>query len=179
MAYNSTIRSKKKYCVRCGKLDYWFSRKRCKSCATIEDSLARLEEETNEEIAKEGLSELIKIADDVYSKWLRQSNADKDGFVICYTCDEKLRPQDAHCGHYVKRGNLFLRFDNRNTRVQCEGCNVYKDGNYAEYTKRLEAEYPGITDILQEEAALVYKPHRHEIQAIINEYNQKLKLLKK
>lgn len=176
---NSTIRVKKKICVRCGKEDYWFSRKRCRSCATIEDSLARMEEESNEEIKKEGLSELIKVADDIFSKWVRLSNADKDGLVTCYTCDAVLRWQDSQCGHYVKRGNLFLRFDPRNCRVQDRQCNEYKDGNYAEYTKRLEAEHPGITDILQEEAALVYKPTRHEIQGIITEYNNKVKQLLK
>lgn len=179
MAYNSTIRQKKKICIRCGNDCYWFSKKRCKQCATIEDSLARMEEETNEEIEKEGLKELIKIADDVFSKWLRQSSADKDGFVTCYTCDSVLRHQDAQCGHYVKRGNLFLRFDPRNCRVQDEACNKYKDGNYAEYTKRLEMEHPGITSILMEEATIVYKPTRDEIRGIINEYSRKLKALQK
>lgn len=179
MAYNSTIRLKKKICVRCGNECYWFSKKRCKQCATIEDSLARMEEESNEEIEREGLSDLIKVADDWFSKWIRLSNANKDGLVTCYTCDTILRWQDAQCGHYVKRGNLFLRFDPRNCRVQDKACNEYKDGNYAEYTKRLESEHPGITTILMEEAALVYKPHRHEIQAIITEYTNKVKQLLK
>jgi ribosomal protein L37E len=176
---NSTIRLKKKICIRCGNECYWFSKKRCKQCATIEDSLARMEEESNDEIKKEGLSELIKIADDVFSKWLRLSNADKNGMVTCYTCDAVYRWQDSQCGHYVKRGNLFLRFDPRNCRVQGKCCNEYKDGNYPEYTKRLESEYPGITGILQEEATLVYKPTRDEIRQIINEYSRKLKAFQK
>jgi NinG protein len=176
---NSTIRLKKKKCVRCGGECYWFSRKRCKQCATIEDSLARMEEEVNEDIKKDGLSELIKIADDIFSKWLRLSSADKNGVVSCYTCDSSYRWQDAQCGHYMKRGNLFLRYDPRNCRVQGKCCNEYEDGNYSEYTKRLESEYPGITSILMEEAALVYKPTRDEIRGIINEYSQKFKQLQK
>lgn len=124
------------------------------------------------------LSDLIKDADAVYSKWLRLSNADKDGIVSCYTCDLNMRWQNAQCGHYVKRGNLFLRWDPRNTRVQGECCNIHKAGNYLEFTKRLEAEKPGITQILLEEGHLVYKPTRYEIQQIISEYTQKLKTLK-
>lgn len=179
MGYNSTIRSKKKTCIRCGKLDYWFSQKRCKQCATIENTLARMEEEANEEIEKDNLSELIKVADDVFSKWLRLSGADDNGLVHCYTCDEEMRWQDAHAGHYIKRGNLFLRFDTRNLKIQGPCCNIYKHGNYPEFTKRLEEERPGITTILTEEAALVYKPTREEIRAIINEYSHKLKQLQK
>lgn len=178
-ARNSTIRVKKKTCRSCGKSEFIFSRGRCKTCSTIEDTLARMEEETKQVIKEKGLSELIDIADDVFSKVLRLSAADQNGIVTCYTCDVKLRWQDAQCGHYMKRGNLFLRFDPRNCRVQCRDCNEYKDGNMAEYTRRLEVEHPGITDILKEEAALVYKPHRHEIQAIITECRQKLKSLMK
>lgn len=175
---NSTIRLKKKVCIRCGKDCYWFSRKRCADCARIEDTLARMEEESEEEIKKEGLSDLIKQADEVFSRWLRKSQADKDGMVVCYTCDARLRYQDAQCGHYVKRGALFLRWDTRNTRIQDAHCNVTLGGNYKEYTKRLEEERPGITTILYEEGNLVYKPTREEIKGIINEYSQKLKLLK-
>jgi hypothetical protein len=177
-AYNSTIVVKKKTCRRCGEPSYIFSKGRCKQCATIEDTLARMEDETEREMKQEGLWDLIKTADDVYSKWLRLSSSDRDGNVSCYTCGAVLRWQSAHCGHFIKRGNLFLRFDTRNTRVQDEACNVWKDGNIAEYTKRLESEHPGITSILYEEAALVYKPTREEIRSIINEYTNKLKLLK-
>jgi hypothetical protein len=176
---NSTIRLKKKVCIRCGKECYWFSHKRCIDCARIEDSLARMEEESERVIEEEGLSDLIKMADDAFSKWLRLSNADKDGLVICYTCDLGMRWQDSQCGHYVKRGNLFLRWDTRNTRVQGECCNKYKGGNYPEYTKRLEEEHPGITTILYEEGNLVYKPTREEIRNIYTEYSRKLKLLQK
>lgn len=178
MAFNSTIRSKKKVCTRCGKDCYWFSKKRCVDCARIEDSLARMEADTEHEIQREGLSDLIKVADEVFSKWLRQSQADKDGTVSCYTCDLNMRWQNAQCGHYVRRGNLFLRWDTRNTRIQGECCNIHKDGNYPEYTKRLEEERPGITTILYEESHLVYKPSREEIRGIINEYSLKLKQLK-
>lgn len=177
-AYNSTIRVKKKICKSCGREDFIFSRGRCARCAKIEDVLNAVEEEGSRIIEEEWLSDLIQRADEVYSTWLRMSSADENGYVSCYTCDRVMRWQAAQCGHYIKRGNLLLRHDPRNTRVQGKCCNEYKGGNYLEFTKRLEAEHPGITDILTEESVVVYKPTRQEINGIITEYNRKIKLLK-
>lgn len=174
--FNSTIRIKNKACSRCGRLGPIFSKGRCQSCATIETTLARMEEETEQTIKEEGLQDLIKEADTVFSRWLRLSSADSDGNVSCYTCGVIKHWTLQQNGHYVKRGNLFLRFDPRNCRVQCEGCNVYKDGNYAEYTKRLESEQPGITSILYEEGNLVYKYSRLELKQLIYELNKKLRV---
>jgi hypothetical protein len=126
---------------------------------------------------EDDLQDLINDADIVYSRWLRMSYADKDGTVSCFTCSLNMRWQLAQCGHYVKRGNLFLRWDQRNTRVQCERCNIHKGGNYSKFTANLEAERPGITTILIDEGRLVYKPTRYEIQQMISEYTQKLKTL--
>lgn len=177
--FNSTINRKKRVCVRCGKECYWFSRKRCSDCARIEDNLARMEDDTERVIKEEGLQDLIKEADDVFSRWIRLSNADKDGNVSCFTCGVTKHWTLQQNGHYIKRTNLFLRFDPRNCRVQCEGCNVYKYGNYAEFTKRLEAERFGITEYLQQEAVVIYKPTREEIRSIIKEYSLKIKQIKK
>jgi predicted thioredoxin/glutaredoxin len=176
--FNSTIKMKLKPCARCGKDCYWFSKKRCKDCARIEDIMNEQEEETEQAIKEEGLQDLIKDADTIFSRWVRLSNSDKDGNVSCYTCDVTKHWTLMQNGHYIKRGNLFLRFDPRNCRVQCEGCNVYKDGNYAEYTQRLEKERPGIVEYLLEESRLVYKPTRLEIKNIITEYTLKIKQLK-
>lgn len=176
--HNSTIKLKKKICVRCGQECFWFSKKRCQNCAKIEDAMNDMEEETESALKEEGLQDLIKQADEVFSQWLRLSNADINGTVSCFTCDLNMRWQNSQCGHYIKRGNLFLRFDPRNTRVQCEGCNIHKSGNYIEFTRRLEAEKLGITEYLLEESRLVYHPTREEIKGIIKEYTHKLKLLK-
>jgi hypothetical protein len=176
--HNSTITLKQKTCRSCGKPCYWFSKQRCEQCARIEGALEKMTEQSKKEASEQGLTELIEIADDYFSKLVRLSNADDNGIVKCYTCDAEMRWQEAQCGHYIKRGNLFLRYDHRNCRVQCKDCNEYKDGNMAEYTSRLELEQPGITDILREEAAVVYKPARHELQGIITDCKRKLKAYK-
>ena len=49
----SSIQPKKKVCVSCGHDCYWFSRKRCKLCARIEDSkpIARVSARTKERVS--------------------------------------------------------------------------------------------------------------------------------
>lgn len=178
MMYNSTIIRKKKPCKSCGQPSYIFSKGRCKTCSVVEDSLERMEEASEVIVEKDGLSDLIAIADEIYSKWLRKSGANELGFSECFTCGKRDRWEALHCGHYVRRGALFLRYDPRNTRIQCPGCNVFKDGNMAEYTQRLEAEHPGITEYLKQEAFVVYKPEKDELYSIIKEYKRKLKQLK-
>lgn len=176
--HNSTIRMKQKNCKSCGKPSYIFSKGRCADCARIEDTMARMEEESEKVIEEENLSDLIADADAIFSKYIRLKYADNKGMVACYTCGTIKHWTLQQNGHYIKRGHLYLRFDERNCRVQCEGCNEHKDGNYKEFTPRLNQESFGITDILKEESTLVYKPTRDEIRKIISEYTMKVKTLK-
>lgn len=177
-AFNSSIKLKKKVCVRCGKDCYWFSKKRCKDCARIEDIMNEQEEETEQTLKEEGLQDLIKDADTVISTFVRMSAANKDGIAKCFTCSDEKRWQEMDAGHYVSRGCMFLRFDVlRNIRCQCQNCNRFKHGNILAYSKALEAELPGVTDILSEESRLVYSYGRDEIKSLINEFKLKIKRL--
>lgn len=174
--WNSTIRVKKKKCSRCGKDEFIFSRGRCRSCATIEDTLAREEEDGEQEA---GLPELIEELDRLVSRYVRLKNADKDGLIQCYTCPAKKPIGEMQAGHYVPRGNMLLRFDiERNIRPQCKDCNEYKRGNLAIYGQKLELELPGVTELLYNESLLVYKYTRDELRQMINDYTRKIKLLK-
>lgn len=176
---NSTIIPKKKKCVSCGKDCYIFSKGRCADCARIEDTQKRMEKESEKMIKEEDLSGLIEDADRIFSQYIRLKYANKDGVVACYTCGNKKHWTLMQNGHYVKRGHLYLRWDERNCRPQDADCNEMKGGNLTEYTRRLDKENPGITDILKEEMRLVHKPTREEIRAVISEYTIKVKELKK
>lgn len=173
----STIRQKVGECEVCGKRGP-LTKKLCQNCYWNGIKLKSVNKMAAKDAPiEDDLQDLIADADAVYSKWLRMSAADKDGTVSCFTCLLNMRWQNSQCGHYVKRGNLFLRWDPRNTRVQCEGCNIHKGGNYSKFTANLEAEHPGLPQILMEEGHLVYKPTREEIRGIISEYTAKTKLL--
>lgn len=82
-------------------------------------------------------------------------------------------------GHYIKRGHLYLRWDERNVKPQDRSCNEHNHGNLPEFTKRLEIESPGITEILQEEMRIVHKPTRDEIKQIVAHYAPLVKQMKK
>lgn len=178
-AYNSTIRVKEKPCIRCGKPCVWFSKKRCQTCAKIEQTLARDEKELEKIIDEEDLGTLIQDADRVVSLYVRLKHSDKDGNCKCFTCSTVLPYKQMQAGHYIRRSHLLLRWDtDRNIRPQCENCNCYHHGRLAVFAQNLEKEKPGLPDILLEESTIVYKPSRHEIRQIISEYTQKLEQLK-
>ncbi len=176
-AHNSTILRKQKDCVICGKPCYPFSKGRCQRCATTENTMKRMEELNNQAVDKEDLSSLIQDADAIFSQYIRLKYAYKDGTVKCYTCPHRNKWTKLQNGHYVRRGHLLLRFDERNCRPQCETCNQFKHGNLKVYADNLEKEKPGITDILFEESVLVHRPSRDEVRQIIAEYTPKVKLL--
>jgi len=137
------------------------------------------EKEVNRVIQEEDLSGLISDADAIFSQYIRLKYADPYGIVDCYTCGNKKHWTLMQCGHYVKRAHLYLRWDERNVRVQDADCNEFKAGNMPVFTKRLEGEYPGIVEILNEEMRLVHKPTRDEIRQIIATYTPKVKELKR
>lgn len=87
------------------------------------------------------INKLIKKLDAVYSTYVRSINADFNGYVACYTCGVKKHWKDQQCGHYVSRAVKSLRFDQRNTKVQCVGCNIFKHGALDEYALALQKEY--------------------------------------
>ncbi len=177
---NSTIALKTKKCIVCGKDCVWFSKKRCQSCARIQDTLKKMESVTERVIQEDDLQDLVADADSIVSLYVRLKNTDEYGNCQCYTCPTILPYQQMQAGHYIRRGHLLLRWDtDRNIKPQCVECNSYKHGNLAVYSQNLENEKPGLPDILMEESAIVYKPTREEIRQIIADYTPKVKALKK
>ena len=76
-------------------------------------------------------SVLLREADSLYSRALRNEAADQNGDVICPLCNIKynLTSKNAdgevilQCLHYVDRGVYSLRWDRRNTICGCGYCN--------------------------------------------------------
>lgn len=79
----------------------------------------------------------VKKLDTAFSIYIRTKYADHFGLVPCYTCSVKKHYKDMQNGHYISRGHMATRWDEENVRVQCVGCNVFKNGNYTEYSYRL------------------------------------------
>lgn len=170
--YNSTITRKKKPCKRCGEPSYIFSKGRCQQCAKIEDYKEIPDHSDNE------LDVLINDLDILFSQYIRLKYADKNGNVKCFTCDTEKNWKEMQNGHFIPRANMFIRFDERQCRPQCEICNCHKHGNISQFSKRLNEEQIGITEILYEEATTVYKYTRTELKELIALYTKKVMFMK-
>jgi len=177
-AHNSTISVKKKRCVSCGNESYIFSKGMCEQCARVHNVQKQLSKEGDRIIDNEKLGDIIADADNIFSQYIRLKYADDNGYVSCFICGSTKHWTMMQCGHYIKRGILYLRFDERNCRPNCQHCNEHLNGNLSLYTEKLELECHGVTDILKAEMAIVHKPNKSELREIISEYAPKVKLLK-
>lgn len=114
-----------------------------------------------------------KKADSLFSLFIRQKYADKDGNIKCYTCPT-IRPiKKMQNGHFISRRYLGTRYEEKNCRPQCWYCNGhgYGNGRPVEFATGLKAEYgAGIVEELYNQAAPVM--HDFDFQAVIHRYTK-------
>jgi hypothetical protein len=114
------------------------------------------------------LAALKKKLDRVFSIFIRKR--DKG---VCFTCDKKLPWKQQQNGHYISRGVLILRWDERNCNCQCVGCNIFKNGNMAEYAIRLMKKHgPAILVDLDREKWKILKMSRQDYVDLIDKYEK-------
>jgi len=136
------MNSKKKICKRCEKEVYIFARGLCKSCDMVVNSKKYMIDRTakpkkeSKEKAK-SVTQLKAQLDKVFSLYIRQKYADDAGNVECYTCGVVKPIKNMQNAHFWSRKYLSVRWEEKNCRVCCAGCNVFLHGNYIEYTRRL------------------------------------------
>lgn len=111
---------------------------------------------------KKSVTKLKKELDSLFSKYIRLSHSDSDGVVRCYTCNKLMSWKTAQNGHFVRRQYLATRFDEKNCRPQCVGCNVFGDGKTVEFAAKLEKETPGIVKKLYKKAQQITKDYPYE-----------------
>lgn len=119
-------------------------------------------------------SQLKKKLDKIFSQYVRHKYA-KRGYVSCYTCDKVYMISEMQNGHFVSRANLATRYDERNCRPQCIGCNIFGRGRISIFAERLEREKKGIVATLYRESNKIVKDFPYP--ALIDEYQEKLKSL--
>ena len=76
---------------------------------------------------------LLAKADAVFSRYIRE----RDKWT-CVVCGSKKRPQ---CGHLIKRGKHYARFDEFNCNCQCSSCNWLHNEYPEAYTLWFLREY--------------------------------------
>jgi hypothetical protein len=79
---------------------------------------------------------------EVFSKYIRQRNADESGMVSCISCGTVKHWKEIDAGHYIAKSlSLALRFDERNVHPQCVACNKWRHGNPSQYALALIRRY--------------------------------------
>ena len=116
-------------------------------------------------------AELKKELDRVFSLYIRAIYPKE-----CYTCGKQ--GVTLQCGHFIPRNFLVTRFDERNCRPQCVGCNIFGNGKILDFEDHL------VRDLGREEVDKM-KASRFKIFKVdsswyvskIEEYKEKLKNL--
>lgn len=123
----------------------------------------------------------IKKIDEVFSKWLRLSQSDSNGIVLCFTCGTRRHYLDQmQDGHYVSRNYLALRWDEENNHIQCYYCNMILKGNYPMYSLKMVEKYgPDILQKLEIKKNNLVKWTLFEYKLFFDIYNNRLKELEK
>lgn len=126
------------------------------------------------------ISKLKAKLDSLHSLYIRQRNADKNGMVKCFTSSVIMHWKEAHCGHFVSRRYLAVRWDDINCQVQSVAENIYNQGNAPVFYKRIDEVYgKGTAEKLIQKSKNKCKMTAFEYQLLIKETQQKLDKLNK
>ena len=116
--------------------------------------------------------------DVLFGKYIKLKHSDYKGYCNCVTCGKilKLGTQDLQAGHFVRRGNYSLRWNEFNVHPQCARCNKYLSGNeiaHAEYiidTYGLEV----FKELMEVKRQINKRPKIKEIEELILYYENKI-----
>ncbi len=121
-------------------------------------------------------SKLVKKLDILFSQFVRVSNADKNGYCTCVTCGKKGHWKDGsiQAGHFMSRKHYSTRWDIRNVKPQCVGCNMFKSGEQYKYSIYLGSE---LSNELYLQSNKIVKFSNDDLQEMIDRYSTELKRL--
>lgn len=118
-------------------------------------------------------SKLVKKLDAIFSQYVRLYYS-KKGICTCYTCWEKLPRNKIQNWHFISRGNYKYRRDIDNCKTQCIACNIFKHGNYIEYTTRMIDEYGRDKIDKMKSDKELFKISTPEIEELIEYYTKQV-----
>jgi hypothetical protein len=168
-----------KSCKKCGETFTPFSTldKHCYVCKKTEQALKNLAKIKKEKVKKQKedlltTSDYLKLAQQVFNKWVRLRDKDKG----CISCGNPLGAKyDA--GHFWSAGgHSAVRFHPKNVHAQCVACNQHKHGNLIAYREALINKI-GLESYawLESFAHDTKKWDKEELKEIISLYKKKIK----
>ena len=117
-------------------------------------------------------SKLVKKLDTVFSKYIRISNADKNGYCTCVTCGVVKHWKEIQAGHFQSRKFYSLRWSERNVKPQCVGCNMFRQGEQYKYSLFLGKDEAEVLYLKSKETV---KFTNYELEEMIKDYSDRLK----
>jgi len=118
-------------------------------------------------------SKLIKKLDTIFSRWVRLSNSVNE-ICTCVTCGKESHWKDIQAGHFISRKHYSTRWDERNVKPQCVGCNVFKYGEQYKYSLYLGNK---LSKKLLIESRNIIKFTNAELEDMIKEYTERFNKL--
>jgi len=170
-----------KSCKKCGESFTPFSTldKHCYLCKKTEQALKNLAKIKKEKVKKQKedlltTSDYLKLAQQVFNKWVRLRDQDKG----CISCGGKLGAKyDA--GHFWSAGgHSSVRFHPDNVHAQCVACNQHKHGHLLAYREGLLKKI-GVTkyEELESISHQTRKWEKDELKELIILYKNKIKMM--
>jgi len=123
--------------------------------------------------------------DGYFSMWLRLSSMDANGLCRCFTCGalKTWNNRKTHAGHFIPRSaNRFfrVRWDVKNVKCQCTGCNSNQEGKQYIFGIKLDNLYGvGTAEALQIKSTQFFNKTIFDMELHISEYREKVNFLKK
>lgn len=113
----------------------------------------------------------IEKLDKVFSLWVRTRDLQPGGLQTCYTCGTVKPWKELHAGHFVTRAKYATRWDPRNVKPQCYGCNIHRYGAAWEFGKAIDREHgEGTADMLHAYAQRPAKFLTIDLEAMAEKY---------
>ena len=130
----------------CQKCQVKQSRERAKQQKILKSQRLVLKKLKKKEKRENSYKKISKLAWQAFSKFVRQSVADFQGYTECYTCCVLMPWPQLQAGHFNHRGHRryqLIDFELKHIKPQCAPCNMYGVGNGEQYKfgKRLAEQY--------------------------------------
>lgn len=118
---------------------------------------------------------LVKKLDTVFSKYIRKRDEYPRGRFRCCSCNNIKDINQADAGHFIPRGKMALRWDERNVNAECQECNRRDDNHLKGYKLFLQSKYgDDIINIFYETVRKSKKYTIVELKEMINTYRTKI-----
>ena len=120
-------------------------------------------------------SKLVKKLDNIFSQYIRLSNS-KNGNCTCVTCGKvgDWKNGGMQAGHFQSRKHYSTRWDERNVKPQCVGCNMFKAGEQYKFSLYLGGK---LSEELLQKSRETVKFADVDLIEMADYYSNKVKLL--